>query len=352
MQTYNQLLHKPTTYVCSKRVFRRCKIEWWEKNTRWPVIGIDGWCVQSKAFANALLLLNVGLALCPRLHSPVWAFGLSLRGGILPYWAFSTGSNYVISTRHFKNPIALELCNTFSSLIRLTPQCWELKKGQLLWILKYKSWMRDFFRKSLPGKNTNLMRKVVVDDRQLRSPGISISRIMDVLQITARSFGSSFDRFSVGNLLSGGIELIARHIYFADTNLTIFSKISFHYSHVRSPPDWQQKDCPKTVFARRKKFRMFFCFGFAAPAAYRALCQSCLPHSSYKTTRFCNHFVNITSSSSDPTFREKELESLKGTNCCIAILALDQEFIWWLDTLSERLQFDLEGFPGGHRTTL
>ena len=164
MQTYNQLLHKPTTYVCSKRVFRRCKIEWWEKNTRWPVIGIDGWCVQSKAFANALLLLNVGLALCPRLHSPVWAFGLSLRGGILPYWAFSTGSNYVISTRHFKNPIALELCNTFSSLIRLTPHCWELKKGKLLLILKYKSWMRDFFRKSLPGKNTNLMRKVVVDD--------------------------------------------------------------------------------------------------------------------------------------------------------------------------------------------
>ena len=187
--------------------------------------------------------------------------------------------------------------------------------------------MRDFFRKSLHGKNTNLMRKVVVDDRQLRSPGISISRIMDVLQITARSFGSSFDRFSVGNLLSGGIEIIARHIYFADTNLTIFSKISFHYSHLRSPPDWQQKDCPKTVFARGKNFRMFFCFGFAAPAAYRALCQSCLPHSSYKTTRFCNHFVNITSSSSDPTFREKELESLKGTNCCIAILALDQEFI-------------------------
>ena len=75
---------------------------------------------------------------------------------------------------------------------------------------------------------------------------------MDVLQITARSFGSSFDRFSVGNLLSGGIEIIARHIYFADTNLTIFSKISFHYSHLRSPPDWQQKDCPKTVFARGK----------------------------------------------------------------------------------------------------
>ena len=97
--------------------------------------------------------------------------------------------------------------------------------------------MRDFFRKSLPGKNTNLMSKVVVDDR-LRSPGISISRIMDVLQITARSFGSSYDRFSVGNLLSGGIEIIARHIYFADTNLTIFSKISFHYSHLRSPPDW------------------------------------------------------------------------------------------------------------------
>ena len=47
---------------------------------------------------------------------------------------------------------------------------------------------------------------------------------------------------------------------------------------------------------------------------------------------------------------KKELESLKGTNCCIAILALDQEFIWWLGTLSERLQFDLEGFPGGHRT--
>ena len=83
----------------------------------------------------------------------------------------------------------------------------------------------------------------------------------------------------------------------------------------------------QSFFARRKKFRMFFCFGFAASAAYRALCQSCLPHSSYKTTRFCNHFVNITSSSSDPTFREKELESLKGTNCCIAILALDQEFI-------------------------
>ena len=125
---------------------------------------LSDWCVQSKAFANALLLLNVGLALCPRLHSPVWAFGLSLRGGILPYWAFSTGSNYVISTRHFKNPIALELCNTFSSLIRLTPHCRELKKGKLLLILKYKSWMRDFFRKSLPGKNTNLMRKVVVDD--------------------------------------------------------------------------------------------------------------------------------------------------------------------------------------------
>ena len=88
--------------------------------------------------------------------------------------------------------------------------------------------MRDFLRKSLHGKNTNLMRKVVVDDRQLRSPGISISRIMDVLQITARSFGSSFDRFSVGNLLSGGIELIARNIYFADTNLTIFSKISLN----------------------------------------------------------------------------------------------------------------------------
>ena len=98
MQTYNQLLHKPTTYVCSKRVFRRCKIEWLKKNRRWPVIGIDGWCVQSKAFANAFLLLNVGLALCPRLHSPVWAFGLSLREGILPYWAFWTILIYVIST--------------------------------------------------------------------------------------------------------------------------------------------------------------------------------------------------------------------------------------------------------------
>ena len=48
--------------------------------------------------------------------------------------------------------------------LRLTPHCRELKKGKLLLILKYKSWMRDFFRKSLPGKNTNLMRKVVVDD--------------------------------------------------------------------------------------------------------------------------------------------------------------------------------------------
>ena len=173
---------------------------------------------------------------------------------------------------------------------------------------------------------------------------------MDVLQITARSFGSSFDRFSVGNLLSGGIEIIARHIYFADKNLTIFSKISFHYSHLRSPPDWQQKGCPKAVFARRKNFRMFFCFGFAAPAAYRALCQSCLPHSSYKTTRSCKQLEIAHLHPLVQPLDKKELESLKGTNCCIAILALDQEFIWWLDSLSERLQFDLEGFPGGHRT--
>ena len=168
MQTYNQLLHKPTTYVCSKRVFRRCKIEWWEKNTRWPVIGIDGWCVQSKAFANALLLLNVGLALCPTLHSLVWAFGLSLRGGILPYWAFSTGSNYVISTRHFKNPIALELCNTFSSLIRLTPQCWELKK-RLNFKSLQSSRIKSVFANPCMGTPTALKRWLLTTDRQLRS---------------------------------------------------------------------------------------------------------------------------------------------------------------------------------------
>ena len=99
-----------------------------------------------------------------------------------------------------------------------------------------------------------------------------------------------------------GLRLL-QGIYFADTNLTIFSNIFFHYSHLRSH-DWHQEDCPKdSLFKVEKNFRMFFCFGFAAPAAYRALCQSCLPRSSYKTTRFCNNFVNITFSSSDPTFR-------------------------------------------------
>ena len=106
----------------------------------------------------------------------------------------------------------------------------------------------------------------------------------------------------------------------------------------------------KAVFAKWKNFRMFFCFGFAAPAAYRALCQSCLPHSSYKTTRSCKQLEIAHLHPLVQPLDKKELESLKGTNCCIAILALDQEFIWWLGTLSERLQFDLEGFPGGHRT--
>ena len=72
---------------------------------------------------------------------------------------------------------------------------------------------------------------------------------------------------------------------------------------------------------------MFFCFGFAAPAAYRALCQSCLPHSSYKTTRFCKQLEIAHLHPLVQPLDKKELESLKGTNCCIAILALDQEFI-------------------------
>ena len=74
----------------------------------------------------------------------------------LGFWPFPPRRNFAILSilndfnlcnfdKHFKNSSALELCNTFSSLIRLTPHCWELKKGQLLWILKYKSWMRDFF---------------------------------------------------------------------------------------------------------------------------------------------------------------------------------------------------------------
>ena len=123
-----------------------------------------------------------------------------------------------------------------------------------------------------------------------------------------------------------GLRLL-QGIYFADTNLTIFSNISFHYSHLRSPPDWQQEDCPRAVFARRKKFRMFFCFGFATPAAYRALCQSCLPHSSYKTTRSCKQLEIAHLHPLVQPLDKKELGSLKGTNCCIAILALDQEFI-------------------------
>ena len=82
----------------------------------------------------------------------------------LGFWPFPPRRNFAILSilndfnlcnfdkQHFKNPIALELCNTFSSLIRLTPHCWELKKGQLLWILKYKSWMRDFFANPCMGK--------------------------------------------------------------------------------------------------------------------------------------------------------------------------------------------------------
>ena len=49
-----------------------------------------------------------------------------------------------------------------------------------------------------------------------------------------------------------GLRLL-QGIYFADTNLTIFSNIFFHYSHLRSH-DWQQEDCPKdSLFKVEKK---------------------------------------------------------------------------------------------------